>query len=103
MYAILEISGQQMKVTPAHFIYVNRLQEEEGSQLALDRVMLVDNDGDVKIGQPYVDGAKVNATVLAHLKDDKKLVFKKKRRKGYKVKRGHRQQLTKLQIESIEV
>jgi large subunit ribosomal protein L21 len=102
MYAIVTIGGQQMKVEPESFVYVNRLHEEEGSNLTLDEVLLVDNDGELTLGTPTVSGAKVKATVLEHLKDDKKVVFKKKRRKGYRVRRGHRQALTKLQIESIE-
>ena len=101
MYAIVDIQGQQTKVEPNHFVYVNRMAEEAGAEVTLDKVLLVDNDGKVSVGAPTVDGATVKATIVEHLKDDKKIVFKKKRRKGYKVKKGHRQPLTKLQIESI--
>lgn len=101
MYAIVQYAGQQLKLEPGKFVYVNRVEAAEGDALQLDQVLLLDQDGNVKVGAPTVDGASVNATVLEHLQDDKKIVFKKKRRKGYRVKRGHRQQLTKLQIESI--
>lgn len=101
MYAIVEIGGKQVKVQENAFIYVNRLDAEEGSSIDLDKVLLLDNDGDVQIGQPTVSGAKVSGKVLEHLKDDKVTVFKKKRRKGYKVKKGHRQPLTKVMIEKI--
>ena len=102
MYAIVHIGGEQIRVEPDKFVYVNRLQADEGAELKLTEVLLVDNKGKVQVGAPYVKGAEVKARVLNHLKDDKKIVFKKKRRKGYKVKNGHRQQLTKLQIESIK-
>lgn len=101
MFAIVDISGQQFKVEPGHFIYVNRLPQEEGAEVNLEQVLLLENDGKTQVGKPYVAGASVKAKVLSHLKDDKKIVFKKKRRKGYKVKRGHRQPLTKLHIEAI--
>jgi large subunit ribosomal protein L21 len=101
MFAIVNISGQQMKVEPGKFVYVNRLAQGEGTELVLDSVLLVENNGAVQVGQPFVNGATVQARVLEHLKDDKVIVFKKKKRKGYRVKRGHRQSLTKVQIESI--
>ena len=101
MYAIVEIAGQQFKVEKDRRVYVQRLKAEEGAQVTFDRVMLVDNDGDVKVGTPTVSGANVTATVLQHLKGDKVLVFKKKRRKGYQKLNGHRQCLTSIKIDNI--
>ena len=101
MYAIVEIAGQQFKIEKDRRVYVQRLQAEEGSQVKFDRVLLIDNDGSVKVGTPTVDGASVTATVLKHLKGDKVLVFKKKRRKGYQTLNGHRQYLTSIQINGI--
>ena len=101
MYAIVEIAGQQFKVEKDRKLYVHRLQGEEGSSLSFDKILLVDNDGQVKVGTPVVEGAQVKAKILRHLKDDKVIVFKKKRRKGYKVKNGHRQYLTQIAIEEI--
>ena len=101
MYAIVEIAGQQFKVEKDRRVYVQRLKAEEGAQVTFDRVMLVDNDGDVKVGTPTVSGANVTATVLQHLTGDKVLVFKKKRRKGYQKLNGHRQCLTSIKIDSI--
>ncbi len=101
MYAIVNIAGKQFKVTQDQFVYAPALQGEEGASVEFDQVLLVDNDGKVKVGTPTVKGAKVTGKILSHLKDDKVIVFKKKRRKGYKVKNGHRQHLTKLLIESI--
>jgi large subunit ribosomal protein L21 len=102
MYAIVEIAGDQIKVEKGQEIFVNRLDGEEGSNVEFDKVMLVDNDGKVNVGSPVVDGAKVSAKIVEHLKGDKVLVFKKKRRKGYQKMNGHRQYLTKLQIEDIK-
>jgi large subunit ribosomal protein L21 len=101
MYAIVEIAGQQFKVVKGDKIYVHRLKEEEGSDVKFENVLLVDNDGDVKVGQPAIKDAVVSAKVLEHLKDDKVLVFKKKRRKGYKKLNGHRQQLSQIEIQDI--
>ncbi len=101
MYAIVEIAGQQFKVAQDQKVYVHRLQNEEGDSVSFDNVLLVDNSGDVTIGAPAIEGASVTAKVLGHLKGDKVIVFKKKRRKGYKKKNGHRQYLTEIQIESI--
>ena len=101
MYAIVDIAGQQFKVEKDRKIFVHRLKAEEGATINFDKVLLVDNDGSVKIGAPYVDGASVKATVLTHLKGDKVIVFKKKRRKGYSKKNGHRQCLTQIKIEEI--
>jgi large subunit ribosomal protein L21 len=102
MYAIVDIAGQQFKVSKDLKLYVHRLQAEEGSMVEFNKVLLVDNEGKVTIGTPEVANAKVTAKVLSHLKGDKVLVFKKKRRKGYKVKNGHRQYLTSIQIEDIK-
>ena len=101
MYAIVEIAGHQFKVEENQKIFVNRLNAEEGSKMDFDRVLLVDNNGSVKVGTPTVEGAKVSATVLSHLKGKKVIVFKKIRRKGYQKKNGHRQYLSQIQIESI--
>jgi large subunit ribosomal protein L21 len=102
MYAIVEIAGQQFKVEKGQKIFVNRLEANEGDTLTFDKVYLIDNDGKVEVGTPVVANAKVSAKVLSHLKGDKVTVFKKKRRKGYKVKRGFRPYLTQIQIENIE-
>lgn len=101
MYAIVEIAGQQFKVKKDQQIFVHRLDAEEGAKLDFDKVLLVDNEGEINVGAPAVKGAKVSAKVLSHLKGDKVLVFKKKRRKGYQKLNGHRQQFTQIQIESI--
>ena len=100
MYAIVEIAGQQFKVAKDQKVFVHRLQGEEGSKVSFDNVLLLD-DGSVTIGAPAIEGAAVTAKILSHLKGDKVIVFKKKRRKGYRKKNGHRQSLTEIQIESI--
>ena len=102
MYAIVEIAGQQFKVEKDQQIFVHRLDNEEGSKVDFDKVLLLDDAGTVNVGAPVITGAKVTAKVLEHLKGDKVIVFKKKRRKGYKVKNGHRQYLTKLEILTID-
>lgn len=101
MYAIVEIAGQQFKIEKDRKVYVQRLQAEEGTQVKFDSVLLVENDGNVKVGVPTVPGACVTATVLKHLKGDKVLVFKKKRRKGFQKLNGHRQYLTSIKIDDI--
>ena len=101
MYAIVEIAGQQFKVAKDQKVFVHRLNADEGSSLNFDNVLLIDNDGKLEIGAPAIDGAQVSAKILRHLKGDKVIVFKKKRRKGYKKKNGHRQYLSEIQIESI--
>ena len=101
MYAIVEIAGKQFKVAQDQKIFVNRLQNEEGSEVSFDTVMLKDNDGNVQVGQPYIDGANVKATVLKHLKGEKVLVFKKIRRKGFQKMNGYRDYLTQIRIDSI--
>ena len=101
MFAIVDIAGQQIKVEEGNELCVHRLKASEGDKVSFDRVLLVDNDGKVAVGNPTVASASVSATVMEHLKDDKVIVFKKKRRKGYKLKNGHRQALTKIKIDSI--
>ena len=101
MYAIVEIAGQQFKVAKDQKVYVHRLQGEEGSKVSFDKVLLMENGGTVTVGAPAIEGAEVTAKILGHLKGDKVIVFKKKRRKGYRVKNGHRQSFTEIQIESI--
>ena len=102
MYAIVDIAGQQFKVEKDKKIFVHRLENEEGSSVTFDKVLLVDNDGKVAVGAPKVDGASVTAKVLSHLKGDKVIVFKKKRRKGYQKSNGHRQYLSQILIEDIK-
>jgi large subunit ribosomal protein L21 len=98
MYAIVEIAGHQFKVEKDQKVFVNRLQTEEGKKVTFDNVLLLADGGKVTVGAPAIDGAQVGAKVLKHLKGDKVIVFKKKRRKGYRVKNGHRQSLTEIQI-----
>ena len=101
MYAIVNIAGQQFKVRENQPVFVHRLDAQEGDSIQFDQVLLVDNNGSIKVGSPMVAGAKVSAKVLNHLKGDKVLIFHKKRRKGYRKLNGHRQYLTKIQIEKI--
>ena len=105
MYAIVEIAGQQFKVEKGRTVYTHRLAGEADAALASDqvKVLLVDNDGSISVGAPTVDGATISAKIVEHLKGEKVIVFKKKRRKGYKKKNGHRQYLTKVLIEDITV
>ena len=100
MYAIVEIAGQQFKVAKDQKVYVHRLQGEEGSSVSFDKVYLLDDGTKVTLGAPAITGASVEAKVVKHLKGDKVIVFKKKRRKGYRVKNGHRQSLTEILIQS---
>ena len=101
MYAIVEIAGQQFKVVKDQKVFVHRLQTEEGKKVSFDNVLLIGDGDNVTVGAPAIDGAQVGAKVLKHLKGDKVIVFKKKRRKGYRKKNGHRQSLTEIQIENI--
>jgi len=101
MYAIVEMAGQQFKVEKDQQVFVHRIEGKEGSKVTFDNVLLIDNGGKVNVGAPAIKGATVVATVLEHVKGDKVIVFKKKRRKGYKVKNGHRQYLTSIKINSI--
>ncbi|RSK41799.1 MULTISPECIES: 50S ribosomal protein L21 [Mangrovimonas] len=101
MYAIVEIAGQQFKVEKDQKVFVNRLQTEEGKKVSFDNVLLIGDGDNVTVGAPAIDGAQVGAKVVKHLKGDKVIVFKKKRRKGYRVKNGHRQALSEIVIENI--
>jgi large subunit ribosomal protein L21 len=103
MYAIVDIAGQQFKVTKDQKVFVHRLEAEEGANVEFNEVLLADEDGKIKVGTPNLNGAKVTAKVLTHLRGDKVLVFKKKRRKGYQKCNGHRQYLTQIQIEQISL
>ena len=102
MYAVVEIAGKQFKVAPSEKIKVPLLSAEVGQEVKFDKVLLVSDNGSVKVGNPSVEGTKVEAKVLSHGKDEKVIVFKKKRRKGYRVKRGHRQGYTEIEITGIE-
>ncbi len=102
MYAIVEIAGQQFKVEKDQSIFVHRLEGEEGSNVDFEKVLMIEDGKKINVGTPVVEGAKVSAKILSHLKGDKVIVFKKKRRKGYRKKNGHRQYLTKIQIENIK-
>ncbi len=100
-YAIIESGGKQYKAVPGETIEVDRLHVEEGAEIEFDRVLLVSNDGKVQVGAPTLDGVKVTGTVEAHVKGRKIIVFKYKPRKRYRVKRGHRQQYTRVKINAI--
>ncbi len=101
MYAIVEIAGQQFKVERGNKVYVHRLDANEGANIEFDKVFLIENGGKISVGNPTVDGAKVSATIIEHLKGDKVIVFKKKRRKGYQKWNNHRQHLTQILIQGV--
>lgn len=101
MYAIVEIAGQQFKVAKDQKVFVNRLSGEEGDSVSFDKVLLTGDGDNITLGAPAIEGALVDAKITRHLKGDKVIVFKKKRRKGYRVKNGHRQSLTEISIEGI--
>ena len=101
MYAVIETGGKQYKVQEGDFIFVEKLDAEAGSTVTIDKVLVVANDGDVKVGAPYVDGAAVTASVVKNGKDKKIIVYKYKPKKGYHKKQGHRQPYTKLEIQKI--
>ena len=101
MYAVVEIQGSQFKVSKDQKLYVNRIDAKEGSKVSFDNVLLIDDGKKVQVGKPSLSGTSVEAKVISHLKDDKVIVFKKKRRKGYKVKNGHRQPITEIIIQGI--
>jgi large subunit ribosomal protein L21 len=101
MYAIVEIAGLQYKVAKKQRVFVHRLEAKEGENVEFAKVLLTDNDGKITVGSPAVDGVRVAAKVLSHVQGDKVIVFKKKRRKGYRKLNGHRQQLTELLIQAV--
>ena len=101
MYAIVEISGKQFKVEKKQKLFVNRLEAAEGKKVSFENVLMINDGSKLSVGSPKVSGAQVDAKVLKHLKSDKVIVFKKKRRKGYKVKNGHRQAITEIEISDI--
>ncbi len=101
MFAVVDILGQQFKVSENTKYYVPRLKQEPESEVTFDQVLLLSDGKETKVGSPVVKGAKVTAKVLSHLKDEKVLVFKKKRRKGYRKQNGHRQQLTRIEVTQI--
>jgi large subunit ribosomal protein L21 len=101
MYAIVDIAGQQYKVAKDQYVYAPKMEGETGTAVSFDKVLLMDSGKSIEVGSPLIKGAKVSGKILEHVKGDKVIIFKKKRRKGYAVKNGHRQQYTKVQIESI--
>jgi len=101
MFAIVNIAGQQFKVSQGDELFVHQLEGAEGDKVSFDEVLLVSGDSGTSIGTPTVSGASVNATILGHQKGDKVMVFKKKRRKGYQKRNGHRQCFTKIKIDSL--
>ena len=103
MYAIVEIAGQQFKVAKDQKVFVHRLAGEEGDSISFDNVLLTGDGDNITLGAPAIDGALVDAKITRHLKGDKVIVFKKKRRKGYRVKNGHRQYLTEISITGISL
>jgi large subunit ribosomal protein L21 len=103
MYAIVEIAGQQFKVEKNDEIYVHRLEGEPGTKIEFKEVLLVDHEGKINVGQPHVDGSKITGKILEHVRGDKVIIFKKKRRKGFQKQTGHRQDFSKILIENITV
>jgi large subunit ribosomal protein L21 len=101
MYAIVEIAGQQFKVEEGKKIFVHRMDASEGENVVFEKVLLIDNDGAISIGEPVIADTVVEATVLGHARGDKVIIFKKKRRKGYQKRSGHRQDFTEIEILSI--
>ena len=101
MYAVVEIQGSQFKVEKNQKLFVNRIDAKEGSKISFDNVLLLDDGKKVQVGKPNLAGTSIEAKVVAHIKDDKVIVFKKKRRKGYRVKNGHRQPITEIIIQGI--
>ncbi len=101
MYAVVQIAGQQFTVTPSEKLFVPRLKSEVGSKVTFDEVLVLGDEKKTSIGTPFVSGAKVEATVLKHVKDETVIVLKKKKRKGYRVRNGHRQQYTQIEINKL--
>jgi large subunit ribosomal protein L21 len=102
MYAVVDIAGKQFKVEKDQYLYAPLMDAEAGATVKFDKVLLIDSDGSVQVGSPLIKGASISGKVVEHVKDKKVIVFKKKRRKGYALKNGHRQNFTKVQIESIQ-
>jgi large subunit ribosomal protein L21 len=103
MYAIVEIAGQQFKVEKDNEIFVHRLEGDPGTKIEFDQVLLLDNDGKISVGKPLVEGTTITGQIVDHVRGDKVVIFKKKRRKGYEKESGHRQDFSKVLIESISV
>lgn len=103
MYAVVKIGGHQYRVSQGDVLFVDKQSDETDQKLTFDHVLLINNDNDVTIGKPVVEGASIEATLLDNVKSDKVIVFKKKRRKGYRVKRGHRQPMSQIEINKISV
>ena len=101
MYVIVDIQGQQFKVKQDQKLFVHRINADQGSEVEFEKVMLIDNEGTITVGTPVVEGAKVVVEILSHLKGDKVLVFKKKRRKGHRKLNGHRQQFSEVRVKEI--
>lgn len=103
MYAIVDIAGKQFKVTQDQFVYAPLMAGEEGASVEFGNILLSDDNGTIEVGAPFIKGATITGKILGHVKGDKVIVFKKKRRKGYKKKNGHRQDFTKVLIEGISL
>jgi large subunit ribosomal protein L21 len=103
MYAIVEIAGQQFKVEQNDEIFVHRLEGEPGTKIEFDQVLLLDNDGKISVGKPLVEGSSISGQIVGHVRGDKVVIFKKKRRKGYEKESGHRQDFSKVLIETINL
>jgi large subunit ribosomal protein L21 len=103
MIAVVQIGGEQLRVEKGKILTVNRLNEKSGKKISFNDVLLIENNGSIQVGSPKIEKAIVSASILEHFKGEKVIVFKKKRRKGYKVKNGHRQYLTKIKIEDISL
>ena len=101
MYAVVEIGGQQFKVAKSDKIYVPKLESEVGSKVRFEKVLLMGDENQTRLGTPYVTGASIEGKVLGHVKDEKVMVFRKKKRKGFKMRRGHRQQYTQIEITKV--
>jgi large subunit ribosomal protein L21 len=101
MYAIVEIAGQQFKVEAGKKIFVHRLEAEEGNQIKFEKVLLIEDEGKITIGEPVIADAVIEGKILDHMRGDKVIIFKKKRKKGYRIKNGHRQNFTEVKIISI--
>jgi large subunit ribosomal protein L21 len=101
MYAVVEIAGQQFKVAKSDKIYIPKLESEVGSMVKFEKVLLVGDEQQTRLGTPYVTGASIEGKVLGHVRDEKVMVFRKKKRKGFKMRRGHRQQYTQIEITKV--